>query len=330
MAEQSAREDVGVSGETIDAIKQKAAADVAAANRRAAEANEAKEKAETQVITEFQRRVAADEMAINNSITAATAAQDAAQRELTEAIAANDAAAIAAAQVKVTRAVNHLDRAEENLRKFTGWKEQQIAKAAEAEERRKNAPPPKPQEGDQLDLSPFTKPTADWIAKHPEMMLITAGGEAKRQIAMAGHWEAIEAGLKPDTDAYFEFMDRAYNARTGATREPEPQTDLGGYDGGSPYSQAAVEIDLNKPADQRIVKQDPAPRPAATRETSSALPPSRTTPSPTGRPPAGRVSLTPREQEIARLSFPDLKTDEERLVAYAQNKAALQAEGRLN
>lgn len=64
--------------------------------------------------------------------------------------------------------------------------------------------PPDPATDLEGYLSTLTKPTADWLRRHP----IYATNPAKNTRAMAAHMEAIDNKIVPDTPEYFAFVEK--------------------------------------------------------------------------------------------------------------------------
>ncbi len=153
-----------------------------------------------------------------------------------------------------------------------------------------------------------------------------------RDRVIAAHYEATSEGLTPDTPSYFDFLENRAPPAQGQERRDDNR--------GSPYSQAAdtVEVDLEKPTDQQVTRASDVrvvdnrgndrPRTEQSRQTQSALPPSRSSSPANGSQPRGRVTLTLSEQEAARISNPNVPVDEA-YRQYAQSKLELQQEGRL-
>lgn len=335
--EQTAREDVGVSAEDVAALKRRA--DTAEAQRDAATAaaqqlQQERDQAVGRHAEQLGARVHADKNAAVQAIAAATAEGDSAEREYAEAVAANDAGAMAKAQRKMTDATITLREATQRSAQIDNWVSRESRRAAEAEETRKaNAANPRPAQTQQtqteeIDISGYTGPTQTWLKQHPHLLKNTQEASRLRNKVIAAHYDAEAEGLVADTPSYFDFLEKR------APPAPGQETT-----NNSPYSQAAdtVEIDLEKPvehqraSDVRVVDRSASDRPVTpqSRQTSSALPPSRTqSPANGSSQQRGRVTLTLGEQEAARISNPNVPVDEA-YRQYAESKLALQAEGRL-
>lgn len=335
MAEQTAREDVGVSAEDLAAIRRRAEtaeASAAQATEAAQRLQQERDQAVARHGEQLRARVQADKTAAVTAIAAATSEGDAAEREYAEAVAANDAAAMAKAQRRMTEATISLNEANRQSTNIDNWVSREAAKAAQAEERRQEAARnPRQQEqqttAEEIDISGYTEPTRNWLRQHPHLLKNTPEASRMRNRVIAAHYDAEAEGLVADTPSYFDYLEQR-----------APKAD--GQQNGSPYSQAAdtLEVDLDKPvehqraSDVRVVDRSGSDRPTnqQSRQTSSALPPSRSS-SPangSGANRGGRVTLTLGEQEAARISAPHLAPDEA-YREYAKSKLALQEEGRM-
>ncbi len=340
MVEQTAREDVGVSAEDLAALKRRAEtaeASAAQATEAAQRLQQERDQAIGRHAEQLQARVAADKTAATQAISAATSEGDAAEREYADAAAASDSAAMAKAQRRMTEATIHLSEATRQAASIDNWVARESRRAAEAEELRKReaANPrqqaqPQPAAGADIDISGYTEPTQRWLRQHPHLLPNTPEAGRLRSRVIAAHYEAEAEGLTADTPSYFDFLEQR------APRVPDPERS---DSRASPYSGAAdtVEVDLEKPTDQQVTRasdtrivdrRTDTPRTEQSRQTSSALPPSRSSSPSNGSGQRGRVTLTLGEQEAARISAPHLKP-EDAYREYAENKLALKAEGRM-
>ena len=303
------------------------------ASRRAeaeakAEAAAARKAAEEQVAA----RVSADEAAIRSTIAAAEAARAAAEADYAKAIENADFAAAAKANSRLTDATVAMREYQQRDAGLQNWKKQETARLAE-EGRRRQA---QETAGDQS--SQYSPETQAWLSRHNIKL---DPNDRMYKKAVAGHFDAVAEGYVPDTREYFDYIEdyAGLNGGGGGRQEQPARRGSRQPDVENPLSQAAdtnaMEIDLATPpeeeqrrsVDQRIVREEPPVRQAASRAMPS-LPPSRQTPSPTGRERPGVVRLTVGEQEIARKSWPHLAPDQA-YREYATNKRALQEEGRL-
>lgn len=277
-----------------------------------AESGKREAAARAEVEKQVAARVLADESAIAANINSATTALAAAESELAKALEEGRTADAAKAQVNIAKATVALDKWQEKGTALQGWKKQTTDRMIR--ERSQPTPPAN------QNQSQYTPQTQAWLDKNG---IDGSKPNTRLNKAISAHFAAEAEGIRQDTPEYFDFLDQHMGVAPAAER-PSAQ---------SPLSQAAnadeVEIDLNPPSDTRIVDRSPPPRVA--HPSQGALPPSRSGSSVTGsgQVRAGNIRLNPREQEAARASFPHLKTDEEKLRAYAENKAALIQEGRL-
>lgn len=133
----------------------------------------------------------------------------------------------------------------------------------------------------------------EWLRSHSDFIR----DEAKNAEMIAAHNLALARRLKPDTDAYFESIEKTLGLRT-----VEPP--------------------------QEIQREDPTSSAAAPRSQRSAPPSAPVSRSGNGAAPrSNTITLSPDEREMARLQFPESKNPE---LEYARNKQALIREGKLN
>jgi len=133
--------------------------------------------------------------------------------------------------------------------------------------------------------------SANWVRNHPECVR-----DQKLYAKMVGaHNFAVADGYVPDSDAYFDFIERSLGYRS------------------APEQSESVEAAENPQSTAASVRQQRTSAPAA--------PTSRTASSNNGRP--NVVKLTASEREIAEMMK---MTPEE----YAKNKVLAQKEGRFN
>lgn len=263
-----------------------------AARRRAQEAENRRLEAEQQAQDQALAR-------INSNIESATAAVSAAQREYAAAMAEGNFEKAAEANTKLSRATAQVER-------YTGQKEDFESRKLEepTHEGREPAGAPQVPPAEQY-ISGFSDPRAQsWLRTHQEFIPAQYGGNAqKNSMMMSGHYAAL-AKLGPNglnTPEYFRIIEETIGERQPASTTP-------------PKPEGA----------------ETSPTPAReTRPARPSAPPSR---EPPGSPPTGgnrSVRLNKEQQDAARLSFPHLKTDQERFAAYAKNMVELEAEGKL-
>jgi len=133
--------------------------------------------------------------------------------------------------------------------------------APPAPETRQQQPPQTLEE--KLNSIPGITPRQkDWLLRHPEGM-----GQAMPRVAALHNYAINIEGLAPDSDAYYEFLDRKM-----------------GYSKDTPTS-AADERD---------------PPPPSSRSIPMGAPVSRDAPTPNGQPVRNQITLTPEEREFAK------------------------------
>lgn len=113
--------------------------------------------------------------------------------------------------------------------------------------------------------SQLTAPSAEWVRKHPEY----ARNPRLNRKMIRAHEDAMDEGVEPDSEAYFEFIEKTVGIRKGDDA-----------DAGSAMSEAAA--------------------PAQRRASSAAAPVSHSGTASGARP--GRVTLTKEEAEIAEMN----------------------------
>lgn len=149
---------------------------------------------------------------------------------------------------------------------------------------------PDPVEQFAATLSPRA---AGWIRSHPDF--VTDGRKNEKMIAAHNF---IKNDIELDSDQYFEKIEEMLGIKKAA-----PSVDVN-LNGGDPMADAAKPVRQTPPA---------------------GAPVSRSGNGTGGR--SGAITLTPEQQEIARLNFPDSKTP---LEDYARQIVALRQEGKLN
>lgn len=140
--------------------------------------------------------------------------------------------------------------------------------------------------------------SAAWIRQHPEVIVRGANGYDISPKAMAAHWAALDEGLEPDSDAYFERLDGAVSSRRSEPRQDRQQASQG--------------RDMSRAPTSAPVNRDVMQAPGAQRP--------------------GSIRLEPHEVQVAMETFGPLYPNESRdqiLKRYAQNKMALIDEGKI-
>lgn len=216
------------------------------------------------------------------STTEATAAQ--AERAYAEAMAAGDYATAAKAQRALAQAETHLLQLENGRQRL----QEQLQELSEGAVRAPQVPsfePQIPQDPVEMYASKLAPRSADWLRAHPEA--VTKIGKLTR-----AHADAIEDGLVPETDEYFNYIE----SRLGYADQPQEAP---------PPRQAPRKSMVS------------APVTSAAGYTSSRSGGS-----------ANTMTLAPSEVEMAILMEPELSRDKA-IEAYARNKALLIKQGKL-
>lgn len=261
-----------------DARRATDAANVARASAERARAEQAQKalEAEAQATAERQN-------AVLGSLEGAMAERDSAKSAWETAMAAGDYKKASEEQEKLTKAVYKIADLEGKKGAFPA--------APKPTEGRVVAPqPPQPSDPIESYLAQFTPRTQSYMRQRPD--LIT--NKKMNFRALAAHEDAVEKGLRPDTDEYFLFLD-----------------DELGY-GDKPISKPAVV---------------PAPAPGQRKSASiAAAPPSRGTITPNG---AGKVkvTLTDAQKRAARIAGVTEQAYAEQLVIAERNGAFLTKAG---
>lgn len=161
---------------------------------------------------------------------------------------------------------------------------------AQYEEMRKAPPEPKAevrqpqQNGLEAAIAQYPEAAKERFRKHPEYVT----NPRMTAKLVAAHWDAIEEGHVQYSPGYFKYLDdRVF--------EPQP------------------------------VGEDERPRNGEGRRIVAAAPPSREVPSAsTGRPVSTKVTLSPEEREMARMSKSKYQTTAEAELEYARQKLKYQ------
>lgn len=250
-------------------------------------------------------RVASDEAAINNGIAAAEASLSNLEADYAAALEDDNFQEAAKIQRKMTEAATGLDKFKDRKSKLETWKKTETERISNQQQRQDGQPT-----HDQL-LQQYTPKTQAWINKYADIDLSQPNSPLVKK-AHAAHYAAVAEDLVPDTQAYFDYMDKAMGGAGGNGSHLSQASQI--TDGG-------VEVDLNQssPSPQdRETQQQPAPQPV-----------SRSSARVEGNGGSkDRVVLSAREQEVARFSRPDLPP-EDAYREYAVAKRALQEEGRI-
>ena len=293
--------------QTAEAAR-KAAEATAQAERQAREAAQRLAQQREQEAAGYREQAESGQLAlITTGIEKATQNIEQAQAAIERAQEAGDFKASAAAQVQLSKASAALDRLEAEKAAFDAGARRTPPQTAEG---RVEAPQAAPFE---QYVSGFQPRAQNWLRTHPECVPAQVGGNpAKNAAMMRGHWSALEKGIPEGSDDYYRVIEEATGYRT-------PVADPA-------VASAAAEV---TPA------ETPAAKPAPRRAPLPSAPVARDAPGPGTTPGKRSVNLTPQQQEIARLSFPQNAGESEVAwrkranATYAYNLLAAEAEGKI-
>lgn len=206
----------------------------------------------------------AEYQAILNAIGAAESEAESAQVDIARASEAQDAKMVAEASRKLARAESRLAQLEDGKAALEAQKSREAREAKEDAERRKNQPQQQNQTPEQfIDQMPSLLPSQrDWLKAHTELVVNT-----NKNLRLQGaHAEAVDLNLQPGTQKYFDHL----------------ETRLG-------YKKPDAD-DEDDEVDERA-------------QIVSAPPSKQSTSPSTGRQAnTTRITLTPEQREIARMS----------------------------
>lgn len=197
-AEPTERDPVDVLNEQLAAERQRVgsyAQQLADEKRRRAELEDAARQ-------QGESRLASDKALLEHAIAAEQAKADAAEQALAAAYEAADFQAVAKRQREIARAEARLTTLNAGL---------EDADRISKEPRRPEAPPRQQQQPasreDQIEqhIQSYSPRTQEWLRRNRADVF----SDARRgDMAYAGHIMATAAGLQPDTDDYFAYLDR--------------------------------------------------------------------------------------------------------------------------
>jgi hypothetical protein len=245
-----------------------------AAERRAQDAESRLTQESAGRASEATQRISAQESAVTNAIAAKTA----------EAERLADQAATLMEEGKFREAAQLSQKGgalQAEIAQLEGFKGRLADERARTEEAAKSPAT----EADPLErLSPRSR---DWAREHPEFF---PNGQPTRK-ALAAHYAALADDIQPDTDKYFDFINRHLGLVQDAAAEPSP----------------AAQV---------------------TKPRATAAPVSRSVPDPQG---GGNrsIRLTAEQQEVARMTFPKVAPSDAYKL-YAANLDELRREGRIS
>jgi len=250
----------------------------------------AEQRSRQREVETYQHKIRAEDAeydAILNAIGSAESEAEAAQRDIAAATETADYKAVADASRRLARAESRLSQLEDGKLAIERAKTEAAARAKQAP--RQQAAPQQNVTVDQyIDSIPNLLPSQrGWLKQHPDAMT-----DPKKNIRVQNaHNEAEEQGLQVGTTRYFQFLDQKLGYAKPDTEDDD------------------VADDNNNRAAGQV-----------------SAPPSRTATSPTGRTSPTRITLTPEQREIARLSGIDE-------ITYAKNLQKMQdykAQGLIN
>lgn len=165
-------------------------AEIKAARERAAQLEKERNEATGNASAAYNNSIQAQENALENAYSSAEQEAAAWKAKYKEALELGDNEAVAEAQFQLSRSINRLDKIEDAKTNFAAWKEQQKQQAEHAAKVAQQAPQ-------------ISAPSQAWIARHPRVNT----DRYYRNVALAASEEAIERGIRPDTQAYFEHIE---------------------------------------------------------------------------------------------------------------------------
>jgi len=226
---------------------------------------------------------------VTSAIERVTAANDTLENEYATAMAAQDFKAAA----KVQRQMS------DNSAKLA-----QLEAGKSALEK---APKPTPRAAtDPVEqfASTLSPKSAAWLRAHPDCATDTR----KNGRMIRAHWDALDDGIKADTDEYFKFIENRLNI--GPIIAQPPAENHGHSDVEDPMASGAQPVNGG-------------------RQAAPAAPVSRSSSGNGGGSRPNTVTLTPSQREIAYASFPELDPKKAE-IEYARHVMALKKEGKLS
>jgi len=202
------------------------------AERRAREAQQRAERARQEADL-ARTQVSESEFGyITQGLSAAESEAEAGAGEYARAMEAGDFNAAAKAQRKMAKAEARIERLEEI--KFNIERRQQEPPKQEYQ------PPSDPVEA---YVQGRTEQTAGWLRAHRDWVI-----DPKKNVKLtAAHWDAVDAGLTPDTDDYFAHVETKIGLRN-ATEPPKPrrQAPVAPVNASSQGGMSGTEVRLTK------------------------------------------------------------------------------------
>lgn len=180
------------------------------AEQMAREREEARREAERRAteLDKFQKEASQSKLdAIGNAIAAAQAEADAAQRDITAAAEIGDFKAQSEAYRKLAKAEANLARLEDGKVAL-----EEAAKAEPVKEK------PAVSE-DPIERTNLPDTAKTWLRAHPDYLT----DPRKNAKIQSLHWDIVDEGHAPFSDAYFESMEQHLGLRAKPDVEVEPQ-----------------------------------------------------------------------------------------------------------
>jgi hypothetical protein len=229
------------------------------------EANRRAQENEQRFYNSYAQAQDAEYQAILNAIGAAEGEAEGAQELIARASEASDPKAVAEASRKLARAESRLAQLEDGKAALEAQKTREAAQAKAYREQQREQPKqqPQPQSPEQyIDQMPNLLPSQRDWLKAHPETITNTNKNLRLQGA---HAEAVDLNMKPGTQKYFDHLEMRM-----------------GY--GKP-SQEEGEEDMEDESSQIV-----------------SAPPSRQATSPTGKSTTTKITLTPEQREVARLS----------------------------
>lgn len=287
-----------------EAQAQRDAANATAASERARREHAertARSAAEQAAAAEAERETAHMNL-LEQGIAQSTREISALQTSLQGAYEAGEWSKVSDLQVKVGKATAALDRQEAELKAFTDGSKKTTTEGRV--EPQQQGPSPFEQY-----VSNFAPESQTWLRAHPECVPVQVGGNAiSNAKMMEGHYAALRQNIPPNSADYFRIIEEHTGHR-------------------APVSKAAETVEAGE--EEEAVETKPVKTPA--KKVNPSAPPSREPPAAgTGQPQGARreVRLSKDQQEVARMSFPNMKPAEA-YAAYARNLIELEAENKI-
>lgn len=279
----------------------KAAEATALAERRKAEEATRLAQQKSHEAQAYREQVEDRELAIITSgIENAKRELETSQQDMERALEAGEFSKATSAQVKVSKAAAALDRLEDAKFNYEANARNRAEAAAEP------VVVPTQMNAFEQYVSGFAPVAQAWLRNHPECAPAQVGGDGMKNAAMMeGHYAALRQRITEGSPDYFRVIEEHAGYRAPATPTLAAPA-------------RAVDEGVVTPAAKPKSKAQPSA--PVSREPMSAA---------GGVPKATRsVTLTPEQQEAAKVSFPQLPA-QQAFAQYARNLIELEAEGKM-